>query len=290
MATIEVEGRQIAYEVIGAGRPWVLTPGGRFSKETPGLRELAEAIADEGHQVIIWDRPNCGASEVNFTGASESEMQADALAGLLGALDVGPCLLMGGSGGARISLLTAVRHPELARGLAMVWISGGLYGLLTLASVYGFGSYFAAYTGSMADVAALEEWQEVQERYPRNTERILAQDRAAFLETIERWMRVYCPDPSSLIPGAADEALGALAVPTLIFRSGASDPHHTRATSERLAALLPDVRLVEPPWGDREWLERVEASAARGEGLFARWPLLAPQLVAFEASLGDGAA
>ena len=37
---------------------------------------------------------------------------------------------------------------------------------------------------------------------------------------------------------------------------------------------------AEPPWGDREWLDRLQAQAA-GEGLFARWPLLAPQILAF---------
>jgi hypothetical protein len=69
----------------------------------------------------------------------------------------------------------------------------------------------------------------------------------------------------------------AIAVPALVFRSGESDPHHTRATSERLAALLPQAQLVEPPWGDREWNERVEA-AASGVGIFSRWPLLSTQL------------
>lgn len=41
------------------------------------------------------------------------------------------------------------------------------------------------------------------------------------------------------------------------------------------------VRLLEPPWGDREWTERGEKRDARGESLFARWPLLVPQLADF---------
>ena len=51
-----------------------------------------------------------------------------------------------------------------------------------------------------------------------------------------------------------------LEIPALVFRSGASDFNHTRATSEQLASLLPGARLAEPPWGDSEWNER---SAAR---------------------------
>ena len=66
MATIEIDGTTIAYEVIGDGPPWVVTPGGRFSKETPGVRELAQALAADGQKVLIWDRPNTGASAVCF--------------------------------------------------------------------------------------------------------------------------------------------------------------------------------------------------------------------------------
>jgi hypothetical protein len=45
-----------------------------------------------------------------------------------------------------------------------------------------------------------------------------------------------------------------------------------------LAGLLPTAKLVEPPWGDREWIER-GISAQQGGSLFERWPLLVPQLV-----------
>ena len=61
-----------------------------------------------------------------------------------------------------------------------------------------------------------------------------------------------------------------------------SDPHHTRETSERVAALLPNARLVEPPWNDEEWNER---RAAATEGLFVRWPRLVPQLLEWSAGL-----
>ena len=35
---------------------------GRFGKEIPGLRPLAEALVAGGYRVLLWDRPNCGAS------------------------------------------------------------------------------------------------------------------------------------------------------------------------------------------------------------------------------------
>jgi hypothetical protein len=69
-------------------------------------------------------------------------------------------------------------------------------------------------------------------------------------------------------------------VPALVFRSGASDPNHPRATSEAVAELLPNARLVEPPWGDREWHER-QAEREQTGGIFVGWPRLAPQLLAW---------
>ena len=245
------------------------------------MRELAEALAAHGQRVVIWDRPNCGASDVRFTGASESEMQADALAGLLRALDLAPAVIIGGSGGSRVSLLAAARHPDVASKLAMWWISGGTFGLLTLAMVYCGESFRAAWQGGMEAVVELPEWAEALERNPSNRQRFLDLDRQEFIATLDRWMRVYCPDPSAIVPGLSDETLAKLDLPTLVFRSGKSDPYHTRATSEGVQALIPGSRLVEPPWGDTEWME-VSAAARAGTGqLFERWPLLAPQLLDF---------
>ena len=45
--------------------------------------------------------------------------------------------------------------------------------------------------------------------------------------------------------------------------------------------MLPQARLVEPPWGDREWLERQDE---HDDGIFVRWPLLAPQLLEWQAA------
>lgn len=276
MAIASVDGVSLAYELIGDGRPWVITPGGRFTLDSPGVRQLAEALAAEGNRVLIWDRPNCGASDVCFTGPSESAMQADALAGLLTQLDMAPAVIAGGSGGARVSLLTAARHPEVAAGLAVWWISGGVFGLMVLGTHYCGESLRAAWTEGMDAVVELPEWSEVLERNPSNRQRILDQDRAEFVATFERWMLAYCPCGDELVPGLADDAARALDVPALVFRSGVSDAYHTRQTSERVAELLPHARLVEPPWGDQEWIERQHG---RDEGLFARWPLLAPALL-----------
>jgi pimeloyl-ACP methyl ester carboxylesterase len=278
MAFATINGLRIGFELIGDGeRPWVLTPGGRFTKETPGLRELAEELAAHGNRVLIWDRPNCGGSDVCFDGATESDMHADTLAALLDHLDMTPAILAGGSAGSRVSLLTAAHHPDAVAALALWWISGGVMGLLTLGNVYCTPSIRAAWKDGMDAVAGLPDWADVIERNPANRERILAQDRDEFIATMERWMLAYCPQPGQHVPGLPDDVARTIKAPALVFRSGASDPHHPRATSEAIADLLPNARLVEPPWGDRKWHERQAERETTG-GLFVRWPLLAPQL------------
>jgi pimeloyl-ACP methyl ester carboxylesterase len=281
VATAVVDGLTLAYEVLGdSGRPWILTPGGRYTKDEPGVRELAEAIAAGGNRVVIWDRPNCGASDVCFEGTTESDLQADALAGLLRHLDLGPAVILGGSGGARVSMLAAANHPDVASALAVLWISGGAYGLMTLAVHYCGGSLAAAWTRGMEAVADLPEWQEVIEKNAANRQRILGQDRRRFIETMERWMLAYYPREGELVPGLSHDAARAISVPTLVFRSGESDAWHTRETSERTAELIPGARLVEPPWPDTEWIDG-NSRRAHGDqqGPFERWPLLAPQLL-----------
>jgi pimeloyl-ACP methyl ester carboxylesterase len=277
MPVADLDGIEIAYDLVGEGEPWVLTPGGRFTKDVGGLPEMARALADRGKQVLTWDRPNCGESSVVFRGASESEMQAEALGALLRHLGLGPTVIAGGSGGARVSLLAASRNPDVAAGLAMWWISGGVPGLIQLASFYGMPSADAAWHGGMEAVLELDQWQESLARNPKNRERFLSMDRREFLAVMDRWMLAYCPCEDTLVPGLDGDDVARLDIPILVFRSGTSDMSHTRATSEALAAGLPGAELVEPPWGDDEWNERRAAVEQEGS-LFVRWPLLIPQL------------
>ncbi|HET6915368.1 MAG TPA: alpha/beta hydrolase [Acidimicrobiales bacterium] len=274
MPTEKIDGLTISYEIHGEGRPWVITPGGRFSKDYPGVRELAVALAEKGNRVLIWDRPNCGESDVCFEGASESAMQADVLAELLRRVEMTPAVIAGGSGGARVSMLTAQRHKDVASGLAIWWISGGVYGLISLGTHYCGGSIAAAWHGGMQAVVELPEWEEVLRRNPANRDRFLALDPGQFVRVLEQWMVAYCPCGGELVPGLSEEDARRLDVPTLVLRSGTTDLHHRRETSEDIAKLLPNATLLEPPWGDSEWKVR----SASGGSLFAGWPKLAEVL------------
>ena len=139
MPKVDIGGIGVAYDLIGDGKKTaVITPGGRFSKDTPGVRELAQKLAQGGLRVLIWDRPNCGESDLSFQGKSESILNADTLAGLVRALKLEPALLIGGSAGSRVSLLTAIRDPGVAERLFLLWISGGALGLAVYREQRGF--------------------------------------------------------------------------------------------------------------------------------------------------------
>lgn len=134
---VQINGGNVVYEILGnQGEFIVLTPGGRFSKDIPGLRPLAEALVAGGYRVLLWDRPNCGRSDVQFYGQSESHMRAETLHALISALGIGPCILAGGSGGARDTMLTTMLYPEIATKLVVWNIVGGVYGSFVLGSYY----------------------------------------------------------------------------------------------------------------------------------------------------------
>ena len=207
-------------------------------------------------------------------------MQADALAALLEHLDMTPAVIAGGSGGARVSLLTASRHRADAAGLAIWWISGGVFGLLSLATHYCGGSLAAAWTDGMEAVAALPEWEEVLERNPSNRQRFLDQD----------------PADVHRDHGALDAGL----LPARRRARARASPTPTRGhwTSRPWSSAAAPATSTTPAPRRRRWpgcCRRPGSSSRRGatasgssarerseEGLFARWPLLAPPLLEWQ--------
>jgi pimeloyl-ACP methyl ester carboxylesterase len=280
---MEIHGGQVEYELLGPsdGQPIVLTPGGRFSKEVPGLRPLAEALAAGGLRVLLWDRPNCGASDVQFYGRSESHMRADTLAELLTRLEMTPAVIAGGSGGARDSLLTALLHPEVASKVTVWSIVGGVYGTLNLAGVYNLPGIHAVRALGMQGVVNLPEWQALIEVNPRNKERLLQLDPDEFEAVMLRWLNAFVPKPGQAIPGVDDEKFRKITVPTLIIRGGAGDIDHPKRTSLEVHCLIGGSVLVDPPWPEDAWEQAVRASARGTGNIFDPWVKAAPLLLDF---------
>jgi pimeloyl-ACP methyl ester carboxylesterase len=279
MANIELDGVHLEYDLLGpAGAPAVaLTPGGRFSKEATGLPQLGALLADAGLRVLLWDRPNCGASDLHFSGASESAMQAGFLARLLRTLDLGPTTLVGGSAGARVSLFAARAAPELVSRLFLCWISGGLISMMRLGSYYCCEPAEEAALKGMAAVAAMPIWSQQLASNPRNRDIMLGVGREAFVAQMERWAQGYIPAADTPVGGISAGDFAALTMPALILKGSPDDLYHPAWVCEQMATRLPNARLVDPPWPLDIFADRMND----GKGLFSDWPMLAGQIIAF---------
>jgi pimeloyl-ACP methyl ester carboxylesterase len=285
MAKIEVDGLTLDYELIGdeGAPPLVLTPGGRYPRDTAGVPELGRILADAGYRVLLWDRPGCGASDIAFTAPSESVMNAEALVGLVRELGLKDVRLVGGSAGSRIALMAAARMPENIRRIAIWWISGGPVGLAGLAWFYCGDQIAAASKGGMEAVAALPSWADQIARNPKIRDILLAQDPWDYIATMQKWGKAFAYSDASPVPGMDAEDFAKLTMPVLVFRSGKSDMAHTRATSEWVHALLPNSTMAEPPWDDGEWnyVSTFPIDTPNRRGRFERWPLIAPPVIDF---------
>jgi pimeloyl-ACP methyl ester carboxylesterase len=288
MARIDINGIGIEYELRGpeGAPPIVLTPGGRFSMTTPGLSELADELVAGGKRVLLWDRPNCGQSDISFDGITESRLHADTLAGLIRALGLGPCALAAGSAGSRVSLITAAHHPDVVSHLVLWWISGGPIGTIQLGMIYCGESANLVVSEGYKMEAALKAyaWADQLSQNPRMKDQLLALDPHDYVAKMQKWAAAYAPPTTSPVPGMTPETFAGIDIPVLILRSGSTDLAHTRETTDWVHELLPNSTMMDPPWGDNEWNERTRAvREGKEKGLFVNWPKTAPQILEFTA-------
>jgi 2-hydroxy-6-oxonona-2,4-dienedioate hydrolase len=283
--SIEINGGNVVYEILGdTGGFIALTPGGRYSKNVPGLRPLAEELVNGGYRVLLWDRPNCGKSDVQFYGRSESHMRAETLHALISGLDIGPCIIAGGSGGARDSILTTMLYPEIVTKLVVWNIVGGVYGSFVLGSHYLVPSILAVRGLGMKGLLHVDEWKQRVAENPVNEERILALDTDEFLKVMLRWLNAFVSKPGQTIPGVEDEMFDNIKVPTLIIRGGENDWDHPKRTSLEVSCLIKGSVLIDPPWPEDAW-ERAAEDRAQGKvkrfNMFDTWVQAAPAILEF---------
>lgn len=283
--TIEINGGNVVYEMLGKeGDVIALTPGGRFSKDIPGLRPLARELVKGGYRVLLWDRPNCGRSDVQFHGQSESHMRAETLYTLISKLGVGPCIIAGGSGGARDSMITAMLYPEIVTKLVVWNIVGGVYGSFVLGGHYITPSILAVRGLGIEGLLHVPEWRERIEQNPANRQRFLDLDADEFLKVMLRWLNAFVSKPGQTIPGVPDEMFDNITVPTLIIRGGENDWDHPKRTSLEVNCLIKGSTLIDPPWPE-DARERAGEKFARSGGkkfcLFDTWVQAAPAILEF---------
>ena len=284
---VEVNGGIVVYEFIGPddGEVVVITPGGRFSKDHGGVHELADALADGGKRVLLWDRPNCGKSDVQVYGRSESHMRAETLGLMLQKLGVEQVIAAGGSGGARDSIIFTIMWPDLVRKLRCG--PSSVARTARWCSRTSTSSTSSGPSGRGESKAILEmegpagSWSDLVSVNPRNRDRLLAIGSEEFERVMNRWLDPLIPKPNEAIPGVPDWEFEQIECPTLIIRGGEKDYDHPPRTSYEVHALIKGSRLIEPPWPEDAW-ECVLEKANAGQGsVFDPWVQAAPVLLDF---------
>jgi pimeloyl-ACP methyl ester carboxylesterase len=268
MPLAKVRGVNINYKILGERGPWVaLSPGGR--RDISGVELLAGKVAETGYRVLVFDRRNCGASDVVIDGNdSEYEIWADDIHELLRQLGALPAFIGGSSSGCRTALLFALRHPEAVRGLLLWRVTGGRFACERLAQEY-YGQYIAeAKQGGMAAVCQMEHWKERIEARPENRDALMKMNPERFIAVMSHWREYFLKGADLPVIGATEAELKSIQVPACIVPG--NDNTHGRQTGENLGRLLPksNVHILFPkhhdePLGPREeWDEKAGEMAA----------------------------
>jgi len=265
-----VRGVNMNYQILGNTGPWVaLSPGGRG--DIGRIQYQAGKLADLGYRVVIFDRRNCGASDVVIDGdGSEYEIWADDVHELMNQLGALPAIVGGSSSGCRTALLFALRHPESVRALLLWRVTGGRFACERLAEEY-YGQFItAAQKGGMAAVCGMEHWQERIAARPQNRDALMNMDPARFIQVMSRWREYFLKGADLPVIGATEADLRSIKAPACIVPG--NDLTHGQKTGETLGSLLPtsEVHILFPKHYDEPLAPRDQWDEKAGE-MAALW-------------------
>jgi pimeloyl-ACP methyl ester carboxylesterase len=250
MPIITLRGVSLVYRILGDDGPLLaLITGGRRGHEE--FIPLAEKIAAAGFRVLLHDRRNTGASDIAIGGAeSEEEIWADDLHALLAELGEVPAFVGGSSSGARLAILTCLRHPEAVRGLTLLRVTGGEFAAQRLPEVY-YGQFIrAAEEGGMAAVCATEQYRERIAANPANEARLLAMDPAEYINVMSRWQAHFVSGAAHAVMGVSAAELGSIRVPAIVIPG--NDKTHASGNGRAAHRLIPGSELHELPITDQD--------------------------------------
>ena len=128
MPTVQVDGQQMFYQVVGEGAPTLFMHG--WVMVGSDMLPLANAIATLQRRVIVPDLPGYGQSVPPFRGFPADFYQRDAvlMTKFLDALGLKQVDIMGFSDGGEVALLMPILRPDLCRNM-IVWGAIGSFPL-----------------------------------------------------------------------------------------------------------------------------------------------------------------
>ena len=267
MPITTVRGVAINYEVLGDRGPWVaLQPGGR--RGLVGVKPLGQKIAQAGNRVLVYDRRNCGGSDISFDGGnSENEVWAAALHELLQQLDAAPAFIGGSSSGCRLALLAALRHPADVRGLLLWRVTGGAFAAGRLVQNYYTQFIEAAQRGGMEAVCRTEHFAELVANNPANRARLLSTDVERFIAVMNEWRRSFNEGADHPVIGISPDELRSMTMPACIIPG--NDRTHPREPGQVAHRLMPNAEYHEVLTEERPDLDVALEDWNAKEGLLA---------------------
>jgi pimeloyl-ACP methyl ester carboxylesterase len=258
-----IDGLETNYEVMGSGIPILLFAPGGFDATIEKWREAsawkgldAFAALAARHQVIVYDRRECGRSGGRVERLSWASYTRQAAA-LLDHLKVQSAYLLGGCMGCSVALAFGVHYPERSRGLLLHWPVGGYRWKMSAQTRFQRHYQFAKENGLGAVVerartgksfwldAEAGPWASVIERDRSFAEKFPDQDLDRYLGIIMTTGRsMFDRDTAT---GAEPEEILGIKAPSLIIPG--DDPSHATSAAHYLRELLPkaDFWNVMPP-------------------------------------------
>lgn len=263
MPTATLDGIETYYETHGSGAPILMCAPGGFDATIEKWRaasawtgtDAIKALAAE-HQVIVYDRRECGKSggRVERLDWGSYTKQGKAL---LNYLKIDAAWIMGGCMGCSVALAFGVHYPEMTVGLVLHWPVGGYRWKLNSQARFTRHYNFTHQNG----LAGVVERAQTSKNFWQDPESgpwagLIASDRG-FAERfakqdLERYLGVIFTTGRTLFdrdtaPGAEPEEVMGIKTPSLIIPG--DDQSHATSAAHYLRELLPksDFWNVMPP-------------------------------------------
>ncbi len=263
MPKIKINDTTIAYETWGDGPAIVLSQHGWFPR-VPYVYILAGRLSKQ-YQVILWDRPNGGASDINIADVpKEHDLWTDVMHGFLEKLGVGPAYFCGASNGCVFSQQMAYRYPADVKGLILLEaitddltlnrpiVDARYLEFAEIARAQGMQAVFEHSKAAWARVISTEprqSWDVIRNwiaetiaMNPVNEERLMEMDPSYFAKVMQQWGDWYLTEHLNTANLSVAE-LSHLSMPALVVPG--IDPLHPQHSAAQLAERLPNAELVD---------------------------------------------
>ncbi len=266
MPTIQANGVELFYKETGSGPETIVLSHGLLMDHA--MFEPQRVAFEGRYRVIAYDHRGQGQSSDPGHGYDMDTLAEDAAA-LIQALNAAPCHFAGLSMGGFVGMRVAARRPELVRSLTLMH-TGAQKEASSSRLRYGFLAQLVKVVGTapFTGIALKELFGRTTRNSSEGVKRAML---GAWTEKLRRRPKNIAHSILAVMNRAEFPAseLAAIRCPTLVI-AGEDDTAQPPANQERLAAAIPNARLMRIPGaGHSSTLEQPQAVIAAMRELLA---------------------